>query len=199
MIGTDSEAKLSSPFEHADRPRAGEHGTLPARLGLLPQGEGALHHLGQRRVAVVDRADYACLVTGRRPRVAGAPRVHERHLRPAGDGGGRGHRGRVRGGAPPRSADPRIATPHARRGEGAARPAGTSRTSPSVTERHWTQAQLASALGSSQSRVAKTKAADQSVSMDLLIRSLIVSGASGTKIGEAFATAGRKRPARKSG
>jgi hypothetical protein len=42
------------------------------------------------------------------------------------------------------------------------------------------------------------EAADKSVSIDLLIRSLIVSGASGTKIGEAFAPVGRKRPARKS-
>jgi len=47
-------------------------------------------------------------------------------------------------------------------------------------------------------RVAKMEAADKSVSIDLLIRSLIVSGASGTKIGEAFAPVGRKRPARKS-
>jgi predicted XRE-type DNA-binding protein len=65
-------------------------------------------------------------------------------------------------------------------------------------ERHWTQTQLAEALGSSQSRVAKMEAADKSVSLDLLVRSLIVSGASGAKIGEAFATVGRKRPARKS-
>lgn len=65
-------------------------------------------------------------------------------------------------------------------------------------ERHWTQTQLAEVLGSSQSRVAKMEAADKSVSLDLLVRSLIVSGASGAKIGEAFAAVGRKRLARKS-
>ena len=65
-------------------------------------------------------------------------------------------------------------------------------------QRHWTQAQLADALGSSQSRVAKMEAADKSVSIDLLVRSLIVSGASSAKIGEAFAPVGRKRGARKS-
>jgi len=66
-------------------------------------------------------------------------------------------------------------------------------------ERHWTQSQLAELLGSSQSRVAKMEAADKSVSIDLMVRSLIVSGASGAKIGEAFAPVGRKRSARKSG
>ena len=65
-------------------------------------------------------------------------------------------------------------------------------------QRHWTQNQLAVALGSSQSRVAKMEAADKSVSIDLLVRSLIASGASGEKIGEAFAPVGRKRSARKS-
>lgn len=65
-------------------------------------------------------------------------------------------------------------------------------------DRHWTQAQLAAALGSSQSRVAKMEAADKSVSIDLMVRSLIVSGATGEKIGEAFAPVGRKRSTRKS-
>ena len=65
-------------------------------------------------------------------------------------------------------------------------------------DRHWTQTQLAEVIGSSQSRVAKMEAADSSVSIDLLVRSLIVSGASGSKIGEAFASIGRKRGARKS-
>jgi ribosome-binding protein aMBF1 (putative translation factor) len=65
-------------------------------------------------------------------------------------------------------------------------------------ERRWTQAQLAQVLGSSQSRVAKMEAADKSVSIDLLVRSLIVLGASGAKIGEAFAPVGRKRSTRKS-
>lgn len=56
-------------------------------------------------------------------------------------------------------------------------------------ERQWTQTRLAQALGSSQSRVAKMEAADRSVSIDLLVRSLIVSGASGERIGAAFAVA----------
>jgi DNA-binding XRE family transcriptional regulator len=65
-------------------------------------------------------------------------------------------------------------------------------------ERRWTQTQLADELGSSQSRVAKMEAADPSVTIDLLVRSLIVSGASGQKIGAAFAPIGRRRAARKS-
>ncbi|MHC4447337.1 MAG: helix-turn-helix transcriptional regulator [Planctomycetota bacterium] len=40
-----------------------------------------------------------------------------------------------------------------------------------------TQAQLAKAIGSSQSRVAKMEAADAEVSIDLLIRSLLAIGA----------------------
>ena len=43
---------------------------------------------------------------------------------------------------------------------------------------HLTQAQLANLMGSSQSRVAKAEAADSSVSLDLLIRSLLALGAS---------------------
>lgn len=65
-------------------------------------------------------------------------------------------------------------------------------------DRRWTQSQLAEAIGSSQSRVAKMEAADNSVTIDLLVRSLIVSGASGSRIGEAFAPIGRKRGARRS-
>ena len=65
--------------------------------------------------------------------------------------------------------------------------------------RSWTQTQLADLMGSSQSRIAKMEAADGSVSLDLLVRSLIVSGASGQAIGSAFAAIrGRKatkRPA----
>lgn len=45
------------------------------------------------------------------------------------------------------------------------------------TERRLTQMQLAKLLGSSQSRVAKVEAADDSVSIDLLIRSLLAMGA----------------------
>jgi predicted XRE-type DNA-binding protein len=44
-------------------------------------------------------------------------------------------------------------------------------------ERHLTQAQLATLLGSSQSRVAKVEAAADSVSLDLLIRSFLALGA----------------------
>lgn len=44
-------------------------------------------------------------------------------------------------------------------------------------EKHLTQSQLASLLGSSQSRVAKVEAAADSVSLDLLIRSYLALGA----------------------
>lgn len=44
-------------------------------------------------------------------------------------------------------------------------------------KKHLTQVQLAELLQSSQSRVAKAEAADVSVSLDLLIRSLLVLGA----------------------
>ena len=44
-------------------------------------------------------------------------------------------------------------------------------------KKHLTQAQLADLLQSSQSRVAKIEAADESVSLDLLVRSLLVLGA----------------------
>ncbi len=44
--------------------------------------------------------------------------------------------------------------------------------------KHLTQAQLAELMGSSQSRVAKAEAAESSVSLDLLIRSLLAMGAS---------------------
>lgn len=44
-------------------------------------------------------------------------------------------------------------------------------------ERRLTQLQLAELLQSSQSRVAKVEAADESVSLDLLIRSLLALGA----------------------
>jgi len=44
-------------------------------------------------------------------------------------------------------------------------------------EKHLTQVQLAGLLGSSQSRVAKVEAAEESVSLDLLIRSFLAMGA----------------------
>lgn len=50
--------------------------------------------------------------------------------------------------------------------------------------RGMTQVELAELIGSSQSRVAKMEAAEPSVSMDLLIRSLLKLGASGTDLSE---------------
>lgn len=55
-----------------------------------------------------------------------------------------------------------------------------------------TQHDLAKQLGSSQSRVAKMEAADASVSMELLVRSLLVLGASRADVGRII---GRKRSA----
>ena len=53
----------------------------------------------------------------------------------------------------------------------------------------WTQAQVARRLGSSQSRVAKMEAADASVSLDLLVKSLLALGASSTEVGRVIARA----------
>jgi predicted XRE-type DNA-binding protein len=50
-----------------------------------------------------------------------------------------------------------------------------------------TQEQLARMLGSSQSRVAKMEAADSSVSMELLVRSLLMLGATRKEIGRVLA------------
>ncbi len=47
----------------------------------------------------------------------------------------------------------------------------------------WTQAQLATRLGSSQSRVAKMESADPSVTVDLLVKSLLKLGASPKDVG----------------
>jgi DNA-binding XRE family transcriptional regulator len=52
--------------------------------------------------------------------------------------------------------------------------------------RHWTQTALAKRLGSSQSRVAKMEAADPSVSLDLLVRGLLVVGATRRDIARAI-------------
>ena len=49
------------------------------------------------------------------------------------------------------------------------------------------QVELASRLGSSQSRVAKLEAADATVSLDLLIRGLLALGTSRREIGRALA------------
>ncbi|MGE0639335.1 MAG: helix-turn-helix domain-containing protein [Thermoanaerobaculia bacterium] len=55
------------------------------------------------------------------------------------------------------------------------------------TRRGLTQSELARQLGSSQSRVAKMEAADASVSLDLLIRSLVALGARSKEIARAIA------------
>ena len=57
------------------------------------------------------------------------------------------------------------------------------------TRNAWTQAQVAQRLGSSQSRVAKMEAADPSVSLALLVRSLLSLGASPREVGRVIAAA----------
>ncbi len=54
-------------------------------------------------------------------------------------------------------------------------------------ERSLTQMQLAERLQSSQSRIAKAEAADESVSLDLLIRTLLALGASDRDLAEVIA------------
>ena len=53
----------------------------------------------------------------------------------------------------------------------------------------WTQTHVAKQLGSSQSRVAKMEAADASVSIDLLVKSLLTLGASRSKLGQVIGQA----------
>ncbi len=55
------------------------------------------------------------------------------------------------------------------------------------TARHLTQAELARRIHSSQSRVAKMEAADGSVSLDLLIRSLLALGTTRKELAAAIA------------
>ncbi|HUR81923.1 MAG TPA: helix-turn-helix transcriptional regulator [Thermoanaerobaculia bacterium] len=50
-------------------------------------------------------------------------------------------------------------------------------------EHNWTQAEVARRVGSSQSRVAKMEAADATVSVDLLVRSLLAVGANRRELG----------------
>ncbi|HKJ30505.1 MAG TPA: helix-turn-helix domain-containing protein [Balneolales bacterium] len=52
------------------------------------------------------------------------------------------------------------------------------------TKRGWTQAQLARAMGSSQSRIAKLEAGDPSTSLDLMIKTLLRLGISKKEIGK---------------
>jgi len=55
------------------------------------------------------------------------------------------------------------------------------------TDQGWSQGVLAERIGSSQSRVAKMEASDPTVSMDLLIRGLLATGASKKEIASAIA------------
>ena len=57
--------------------------------------------------------------------------------------------------------------------------------------RELTQVRLAALLGSSQSRVAKMEAADATVSLELLMRGLVVMGATRGDVGRALAERGR--------
>ena len=53
-------------------------------------------------------------------------------------------------------------------------------------ERKWTQAHFAKVVRSSQSRVAKMESGDPSVSLDLLVRSLLATGASREDLAKAI-------------
>jgi len=61
--------------------------------------------------------------------------------------------------------------------------------------RKLTQAQLAKVLNSSQSRVAKMEAADTTVSLDLLVRSLLALGAKAQDVARVITSAGQRRAA----
>src|SRR6266849_9067047 len=63
------------------------------------------------------------------------------------------------------------------------------------SRRRLTQAQLGKLLGSSQSRVAKIEAADSSVSIDLMVRSLLRMGATRNDVAACIATPSRRRAA----
>jgi helix-turn-helix protein len=65
-------------------------------------------------------------------------------------------------------------------------------------ERRLSQASLARALGSSQSRVAKMEAGDETVSADLLLRSLFVLGCTRRELGRAIGSHDRPKPRRRS-
>jgi DNA-binding XRE family transcriptional regulator len=58
-----------------------------------------------------------------------------------------------------------------------------------------TQGELARRVGSSQSRVAKMEASDPSVSLDLLVRAILATGATAREIAAAISPRGRKRAA----
>lgn len=63
------------------------------------------------------------------------------------------------------------------------------------TEQKITQTELARRIGSSQSRVAKMEASDPSVSLDLLVRGLLATGATPRDIATAIARRERNRAA----
>jgi ribosome-binding protein aMBF1 (putative translation factor) len=62
-------------------------------------------------------------------------------------------------------------------------------------QKRLTQAALAKRLGSSQSRVAKVETADESVSLDLLVRSFLALGATPSDLANVISAA-RQSPAR---
>jgi predicted XRE-type DNA-binding protein len=62
-------------------------------------------------------------------------------------------------------------------------------------DRGMTQAALAEQLGSSQSRVAKMEAADRSVSVDLMMRSLLAIGATAGEIAKLIKSVDTRRAA----
>jgi len=62
-----------------------------------------------------------------------------------------------------------------------------------------TQVRLAALLGSSQSRVAKMEAADETVSLELLVRALVVLGATRGEVGRVVASRGVPAPAARRG
>ena len=66
-------------------------------------------------------------------------------------------------------------------------------------KRHMSQAAVAKAIGSSQSRVAKAEAGDSSVSLDLIVKSLVAVGASGKDMARVIAptVVTKKAPAKK--
>src|SRR5712691_3875646 len=58
-------------------------------------------------------------------------------------------------------------------------------------QKRMTQAQLAKKLKSSQPRVAKAEGGDASVSVELLVRAMLATGATPKEIGQAIAVAGK--------
>jgi transcriptional regulator with XRE-family HTH domain len=61
--------------------------------------------------------------------------------------------------------------------------------------KRWSQKKLADRMSSSQSRIAKLEAADPSVSVELMIRSLATMGASLTDVGQILS--GKRRTAKR--